>query len=53
MAETEKRIANGEIIENPDKRTISQGNKELRKEQAGEDDHSVQDADEQDEDSRH
>ncbi|MFZ2101225.1 MAG: hypothetical protein WAU86_11735 [Oricola sp.] len=33
MVNTPKRAGDGVIIENPDKRTISQGNKELRKEE--------------------
>lgn len=33
MVNTPKRAGDGEIVENPDKRTISQGNKELRAEQ--------------------
>jgi len=44
MVDTPKQVGNDEIVENPDKRTISQGNKALRKEQKGEQSESEHDA---------
>lgn len=43
MVNTPKRIGDDVIIENPDKRTIAQANKQLRKEQSRENGDTVRD----------